>query len=294
MQAAALETAATACRPRVLSESAVRAYQRDGYHFPLPALSAAEAGAVRAQLEEHEKRTGGPLAGSIRHKSHLLFPWLWDLVHHPGILDPVEDILGPNLLCWSTNFFIKEAHDPGFVSWHQDATYWGLSTPEVITAWVALSPSTVEAGAMRVIAGTHTEQVKHRDTFRSHNLLTRGQEIEVEVDESKAVDIVLAPGEISLHHVLLVHGSEPNRADDRRIGYAIRYIPTHVRQVAGPRDSAVLVRGIDEHRYFDMEPRPTAALAPEALEVHREITERQAKILYRGTETSSFDKVVRA
>ena len=280
-------------RARTLTDQQVETYHRTGYHFPLPVMSSADAGALRAKLEEHEKRTGSPLAGSIRHKAHLLFPWLWDLIHHPGILDPVEDILGPNLLCWTTNFFIKEARDPGYVSWHQDATYWGLSTPDVITAWVAFSPSTIEAGAMRVAAGTHKEQVKHRDTFNKDNLLTRGQEVEVEVDESTAVDIVLLPGEMSLHHVLLVHGSEPNQSDDRRIGFAIRYIPTHVRQIAGPRDSAVLVRGVDEQRYFDMEPRPAAALAPEALEVHRAITERQAQILYRGTDTKSYDKVVR-
>src|SRR5688500_13644520 len=113
-----------------LTAEAVTQFARDGFYSPIRALPPAEAIALRAKLEAHEKRAGGPLKGKLRQKTHLLFPWLWDLVHHRGILDPVEDLLGPNLFCWSTSFFIKEARDPAFVSWHQDSTYWGLSSPD--------------------------------------------------------------------------------------------------------------------------------------------------------------------
>lgn len=273
---------------KVLTADARARYAEAGYLFPLPALPAGEVADLRRHLERIEARLGGPLAGPRRHKAHLLFPWLWDLVFDPRILDPVEDLLGPDLLCWSTSFFIKEAGDPGFVSWHQDATYWGLSTPDVATAWVALSPSTVESGAMRVIPGTHRTQVAHRDTFNPDNLLTRGQEVTVDVDPAQAVDLVLAPGEMSLHHVLLVHGSEPNRSNERRIGFAIRYVPTHVKQVAGARDSAVLVRGVDRYRHFEAEHRPDYDLAPEAVRHHAEVTAAQAQTLYRGTDKKSF------
>jgi ectoine hydroxylase-related dioxygenase (phytanoyl-CoA dioxygenase family) len=112
---------------------------------------------------------------------------------------------------------------------------------------------------MRMIAGTHTEQVAHRDTFAPGNLLSRGQEIMVEVDEARAVDVVLHPGEMSLHHVRMFHGSPPNRSADRRIGYAIRYIPTHVRQVAGARDTATLVRGVDAYHQGELLYRGTIA-----------------------------------
>jgi len=271
-----------------LSAEAVERYWHEGYYFPLRAIPAAEARAVRSKLEAHEAKSGGPLKGSLRHKSHLLFTWLWDLVRHPGIVDPVEDLLGPNLLCWSTSFFIKEARDPAFVSWHQDATYWGLSSTDVVTAWVALSPSTLESGAMRVVPGSHNEQVKHRDTFKEGNLLTRGQEVMVDVDGANAVDLLLEPGEMSLHHVRIIHGSEPNRAADRRIGFAIRYIRTSVRQTIGPRDSATLVRGVDEYGHFDLEPAPEHDMSDAALALHREITERQARILYAGTKVKSF------
>ncbi len=197
-------------------------------------------------------------------------------------------MIGPNILCWSTSFFVKEPHDPSFVSWHQDATYWGLNSPDVVTAWVALSPSTIPAGAMRVMLGTHREQVTHRDTYDQNNLLTRGQEVSVEVDETKAVDLVLEPGEMSLHHVLIVHGSEPNRADDRRIGFAIRYVPTYVKQIAGERDSAVLVRGVDDYHHFDLEERPDGDMTPAAIARHQAITERQVKVLYRGTDRTEY------
>jgi len=273
---------------KALGAAAIARYRNDGFLCPLPAIPAAEAQALRARVEASERVAGGPFSGNQRHKCHLLLPWLWDLMCTPPILDAVEDLLGPNLLCWSTSFFTKEAHDPSFVSWHQDATYWGLSSPEVVTAWVALSPSTVAAGAMRVIPGSHREQHAHRDTFAEHNLLTRGQEVAVEVDDARAVDLALAPGEMSLHHVLIVHGSEPNRSDDRRIGFAIRYLPTHVRQVAGARDSAALVRGVDAYRHFEAEQRPTEEFAPAAVARHRELTAAQAQTLYRGTDRQDF------
>jgi len=273
---------------KCLTAAARLQYQRDGYFFPIPVLSAAETATLRNQLEAHERDAGAPLSGHRRHKAHLLFPWLWDLIFHPVIVDAMEDLLGPNLLCWSSSFFIKEPHDPGFVSWHQDATYWGLSSPEVATAWVALSPSTVAAGAMRVMPGSHREQVRHRDTFDENNLLTRGQEVMVEVDPARAVDLVLAPGEMSLHHVLIVHGSEPNRSADRRIGFAIRYIPTRVRQVAGAQDSAVLVRGVDTFGHFAPEQRPAYDLAPAAVAHHQAVTAAQAQTLYRGTGKQTF------
>lgn len=273
---------------RVLPAAAIAQYRDAGWYAPLNVLASDEALALRARLEAHERANGGPLAGAMRHKCHLLFTWLWDLVHDPRIVDAVQDVLGPNLLCWSSSFFIKEAHDPGFVSWHQDATYWGLSSPEVMTVWLALSPSTIEAGAMQVVPGTHRRQFAHRDTFNEHNLLTRGQEVEVAVDPRDAVPLVLAPGQASLHHVLLVHGSEPNRSDDRRIGLALRYIPTHVRQVAGARDSATLVRGVDTYRHFDHEQAPESDLSPAAVARHAAITAAQAATLYRGTDKQTF------
>ena len=273
---------------KLLSEDAVAAYQRDGYYFPVDILSAAETRILRDKLEAHERATGGPIQGDRRHKTHLYLTFLNDLIRHPRILDAVEDVLGPNLLCWSSSFFIKEPSDPGFVSWHQDATYWGLSSPDVMTVWVAFTPANLVNGCMKFMPGSHRQQLEHKDTFDKNNLLSRGQEIAVKVDESKGVDAILEPGQASLHHVLLAHGSEPNKSADRRIGFAIRYIPTHVRQAVGARDSATLVRGTDSYNHFEHEPRPTSDCSPEALALHAGIVGRQVQVLYRGTGQEHF------
>lgn len=272
---------------KLLSDAAVEAFWRDGYRAPIRVLPAEDARRLRKALEAHEASTGRPIHGPWRHKTHLLFTWADELVHHPTVLDAVEDVLGPNLLCWTSNFFIKEARSADFVSWHQDSTYWGLEPDDVVTAWVAFVDVTPENGYMQVIPGSHKiNQLPHMDTFHKDNLLSRGQEIAVEVDRSKAVGLALKAGEMSLHHIKLVHGSDANRSEGRRIGFAIRYIPTHVRQTR-VRDSATLVRGIDEYRHFDLEPRPKADLDDDALAAHAEAMGRQMKAVPQGVRESA-------
>lgn len=271
-----------------LTPEQVSAYHRDGYVFPVRVMAPEDAAHYRRCLETHEAQAGRPLQGNFRHKTHLLFTWADALVHHPAILDAVEDVIGPDILCWTTNFFIKEAASPGFVSWHQDSTYWGLDPDDVITAWVAFTDVTAENGYMQFIPGSHKiEQLPHVDTFHRDNLLSRGQEIAVDVDKSKAVGIPLKAGEMSLHHIKLVHGSDANHTADRRIGLAIRYIPTYVRQTK-VRDSAMLVRGSDKYHHFDYEPRPVADLDAAALAAHHESVNRQVKALYSGTDKQEF------
>jgi len=272
-----------------LSQQQIDAFWRDGCIYPIRVMPETLAAELRERLEAFERANGGPLQGDLRHKSHLLFAWLAELVRRTEIVDAVQDLYGPDLLCWTTNFFIKEPRTPAFVSWHQDSTYWGLDRPDVVTAWVALTPAHRDNGAMDFIPGTHTrEQIPHRDTFAKNNLLTRGQEVAVEVDASQARTVELRPGEMSLHHVRLVHGSPPNPSNDRRIGFAIRYIPTRVRQVAGD-DSATLVRGRDDYQHFELEPQPASDMEPAFVELHRRIAERNARILYRGTPVTSYN-----
>ena len=271
-----------------LSDAARQHYRDQGYYFPLRALSTAQAGENLAKLEAFEASQGGRIAGRMRQKLHLLLTWMDDLVRNEAILDAVEGVLGPDILCWQTSFFIKKAQDPGFVTWHQDSTYWGLSEPDVCTAWVALSPATLESGAMRVMPGTQKwDQVTHTDSFDENNLLTRGQAVDAEIDDSQAVDRGISPGEFSLHHVRLVHASKPNKTDDRRIGLAIRYVAPHVSQATGVPDSALLVRGEDRYGHFEAERSPAADMHPDAVALHARITEAREGFIYAGTEKRS-------
>ena len=268
--------------PKVLSPAQIEGFWKDGYVAPIRAISTERAASIRAKLEAFERTIGGPLSGSLRGRSHLLFTWLNDLIREEGVVDAIEDLYGENILCWASSFFIKEAEDPSFVSWHQDSTYWGLSSPDVVTAWVALSESNKANGALEVVPGTHLQdQIPHRDTFSKDNMLTRGQEVAVDVDPKSAVMLELEPGEMSLHHVRLIHGSAPNPSKRRRIGFAIRYMPTSVRQLEGD-DSASLVRGVDTYGTFEHEPIPSRDMDPVAVEFHRKQHERSVRILYKG------------
>jgi non-haem Fe2+, alpha-ketoglutarate-dependent halogenase len=270
-----------------LSEAQIRSYHEQGCLFPLRVFPGEVAERYRRQLEEFEHE-GGEVKQALRHKPHLLFTFLDQLARNDAVLDAVEGVIGPNILCWASSFFTKEPRSENFITWHQDLTYWGLDPADIVTAWIALTPSTVESGCMRVIPGTHDQEVvPHKDTFAERNMLSRGQEIAVEVDEARAVDVVLRPGEMSLHHVKLFHGSNPNRSQDRRIGFAVRYVPTYVRQTAGAvgvRDSAMLVRGVDSYGNFEPESPPAADLDPAAVAQHKAVCERQAQILFRGTD----------
>jgi ectoine hydroxylase-related dioxygenase (phytanoyl-CoA dioxygenase family) len=246
-------------------------------------MTPAAAAHYRGRLEAAEAAAGGAQPGPNKHKPHQVYPWAQELIRQPAILDAVEAVIGPDILCWESVFFNKEPQTPDFISWHQDITYWGLDQEgDVVTAWVALSPSTPESGCMRVVPGTpQREVVAHQDTFGEGNMLSRGQEIAVEVDEDHAVDLVLQPGHMSLHHVKIFHGSRQNRAADRRLGFAIRYLPPSIHQQVGA-DSATLVRGQDRFGWFEHEPAPAADLDPAAVALHTAVRERRTAILMRG------------
>lgn len=265
--------------PKALSAAQVVQYRSQGFLSPVAALSEAEARDTRARVEAIEAQHGGtwPRAQSL--KSHLIYTFLDRIVHHPKILDAVEDIIGSDILCWSSRWFIKDKNDGGFVSWHQDVPYWGLDVGEnILTAWVAISPATRGNGCMKVIPGSHRSLVAHKEGV-SNNLLLRGQEVAVKVDESQAVYMALGAGQMSIHHGLMFHGSEENQVDERRIGFAIRYIPTRVKPVDGlPKDSVQLVRGEDRYGHFNLEPRPQRDLDPVDVARHQQATATYAEI----------------
>jgi hypothetical protein len=246
-------------------------YHRDGYYAPIRVLSADEAHACRARLETWEA-TRGALRGDLRHRAHVFLVWLDELVRDARILDAVEAVLGENLLVWSSSFFIKDARDGARVPWHQDSRAFGGRAADVVTAWVALTDSTPENGALQAIPGSHRRgELVHALQPVPGNLLTRLPETALDVDAAAAASVLLRAGEMSLHHSSLVHGSPPNRTDDRRIGIAIRYVRPSAGRAIGRREPALLVRGVDAGGAFEPLPRPERDAAPEALARHAEL-----------------------
>ncbi len=273
----------------MLKSDQVDAYWRDGYLFPIQVMSEQEAGACRKDLEDMEAQwlnadLPKPLNLYKRVNAHCTMPFAARLALHPAVLDAVESILGSDVFIWGAEYFIKDPQTEHIVSMHQDLTYWGLgATSDQVTAWIALSPSTVESGCMDFVKGSHENPIlPHNDTFSEKNLLSRGQEIAVDIAEEDRTRIELRPGEMSLHHGLTIHGSGPNQSDDRRIGFAIRYVNPNVRQEVAERDYAMLARGVDRHGQFVNFAPPGGLFSPASLELHEQIRVDQAKALAAG------------
>jgi hypothetical protein len=247
-----------------LSDAQVAFFREQGYCYPLDALSAPEAAACRAKLEAYEKQAGHDANRTLKIKGNLAFPWLMDLGRNARILDAVEDVIGPDILLFGASVFAKDGRDPRYVSWHQDSAYFGLTPHEEVTAWVAFTPANSVNGCLRVLPGAHRgPDMKHVETFAKDNMLAKGQSLEG-IDESKAVEMPLAPGQFSLHHERMPHSSLPNRSHDRRIGFAFFYIPAHVKPISG-HGKATLVRGVDRFGHWEPDALPERDLDPRAM-----------------------------
>jgi ectoine hydroxylase-related dioxygenase (phytanoyl-CoA dioxygenase family) len=264
-------------------------YWEDGYLFPLPVMSAEEAASLRAGIEQIETDwlDAGlplPLNSYKRANSHIVMPLAHRIAGDPRILDAVEGLLGPDILIYSTEFIIKEAGTSAIVSMHQDLTYWGLGAVDgLVTAWLALSPATPESGCMDFVRGSHKNPIlPHEDTFDENNLLSRGQEVKVEVAPADRKAIELQPGQMSLHHGLTIHGSGPNTSGDRRIGAVIRYVKPEIAQQVAAKDYAIIARGADRIGNFISIAPPRSSFSPESLALYAEIRAAQNQAHMNG------------
>jgi len=262
-----------------LSEQERQFYEENGYLFPLHVFDDQETAEFRQQFDDYTEQNRERLRKLIPRErravyalTHLMLPWVYRMASHPRVLDAVEGAIGPNILVWGSDWFVKFPRDRAFISWHQDGAYWGLQPAKVTTAWIALSASTLESGCMQVMPGTQKTQLPQRETYAVDNALSRGQEIALEVDESKAVALCLAPGEMSLHHIGIAHGSKPNSADYPRIGIAVRYIAPEVIQQGSERQIVQLVRGKDEYGNFEIVAPPDDAVG--AAKIRKEADRR--------------------
>jgi hypothetical protein len=249
-----------------LSTQQVQFFKTHGYVFPVTAFSAEEARGYRAAIEAYEAQTGEEVNKRLKIKAHLAFPWICAVARHPAIVSAVQALIGPDVLLFGASAFAKNARDPRFVSWHQDSAYYGLDPHDEVTVWLALSRSSSESGCVRVLPGSHLgPDLEHEETYASDNLLSRGQSLR-DIDETRAVEMPLEPGQFSIHQERTAHDSRPNRSDDRRIGLAFFYIPAHVRSTLGRR-SAMPISGADRYHHWDTDPEPRFDLDPQSLGV---------------------------
>ena len=263
---------------KALTQEQVKSFRYNGFLFPIPALTPAEIATCLAGVQRLEAELGCPVAeADVKWRSHAYAhsPWFNDLVRHPRILDAIEDVIGPNILVWTSTFFIKEPHSPTYAAWHQDGTYFGLQPKEQVCAWVALTDASFEAGCMEQLSFRGEPRQYHHAALGLANSINRaGQTIMEEFDQSNPTAMALPAGSFSLHHEMAVHRSAPNNASHRRVGIGLNYLPTHVR-VDGPvRCCAMLVRGEDTYGHFDLIDPPTAERDAAALAKHQLVSDR--------------------
>ena len=272
----------------MLTVEQVERYRHDGYLFPLPALSTDEVAECRAGLARFEHWLGTPLTDADRKwrsAGYILLPWVDGLVRNEKILDAVESLIGPHILVYTSTFFIKEPNSPVFAAWHQDATYFGLTPQQHVTAWVALSDATSLAGCMEVVSSRGApRQLRHAALGLANSINGGGQAIVEDFDQDGVVAMELPAGSFSLHHTLCRHRSAPNRAPHRRVGLGISYIPAHVCTTGSYRLSTLLVRGRDVGGHFDLLPSPGCELGAAELERHERVYRRYRENYAEQTE----------
>ncbi|MBT8003883.1 MAG: phytanoyl-CoA dioxygenase family protein [Rhodospirillales bacterium] len=271
-----------------LNKEQINSYRSNGYLYPCDALSSEEVAAYRQGLAQTEDHLGAPLMdvdGKYRHNMHLLCKWMDELVRHPAILDTVESLLGPDLILYTSRFFIKGPNSEGFAAWHQDSSYFGLRPFDHVTAWVALSDVTIESGPMEFAKGSHIRgQLNQKSKMVEGSVNTAGQIIVEWFDQDQTELGVLKPGQFSLHHTCCVHQSAANRSDDLRIGVALSYIPTRTRNIGSVRMPVTLVRGQDSHGNFDFQARPETDFGAAETQCHDSSSELYLKNFYEQLE----------
>ncbi len=278
-----------------LSESQKKQYWKDGFLSPINFVSFKETEKFRSELEKIETdyqkvKLAHTLNTFKRMDAQCVIPLAYKIASTPLLLNIIEGILGPDIMLYGAEFFIKEANTPHIVTMHQDLTYWGLgSTDKMVTAWVALSDVTIESGCMQFVAGSHKNKIlPHEDTFSENNLLSRGQEVQVNVHQNDKTDIILKPGQLSLHHGRMIHGSGPNSSNDRRIGFVIRYLTPDVMQEVADVDYAILVRGADREKNFINYSPPDELFSEKQIALYEEIRSAKKQAKMSGSSQKSY------
>ena len=240
----------------ILTKDQINDYRTNGFIYPVPVIPSIKADYYAKKLLSFQNQHPEHLSGIKARKLHLILTWMADLISEKVILDAVEDLLGPNIMCWSSTLFIKDAENPAFVSWHQDGNYWGLEPMDVITIWFAITSSTIKNGCVNVIPGTQKlGLLPHRSKTDTINLLNSEVDPSM-VDEEKSISIELSAGDISVHHPFVLHGSLTNTSNQWRRGGSIQYMPVTTRIISKNWPCAFLLQGEDVDGTNEYQPIP--------------------------------------
>ena len=244
--------------PKTLTRAQVDQFNEKGFVFPLDVFDESEAGANRAWFDDLMQR-----AAAAGHNSYSINGWdkhcsaIYDLAAEPRIVDFVEDLLGPDLICTMTHFFCKEPGETKQVAWHQDASYWAITPSKIVTVWLAIDDVGMDNGPMTVIPGSHLHGQIPYEKLGDMSANVLSQSVPNPLDwGDEPVPFVMKAGQVSLHSDLLLHGSVPNSSARRRCGLTLRYNPPDVRFEENLDPSGIIVRGSDPFGYWRHRERP--------------------------------------
>ena len=239
-----------------LSLRDVEHYNREGYVAPFEIFDAQEIKNIRSYVDSLMEAMGEAGAYGINCYQARL-SGLWDIATDDRILDCVEDITGPDIVCWASAVLSKRPRDPKQIPWHQDACFWSLSPARTVTVWLAIDDADESNSAMQFIPRTHTEGKIPETTMDEGSVFHKG--IKITEEMCKPVSNNLEAGQISLHADMLVHGSPPNDSDRRRCGLTLRYCPPTVKVIDetwAQGVEAIICRGADQAGNWTHHQRP--------------------------------------
>lgn len=247
----------------MLTREQLLEYEELGFLQSIPILSAPEVAHFRAAIEETCLALGGRV--TRLDGPHLFFQWAWDLSTHPRVLDCMEQLIGPNILLKSTRLFYKFGNSTSFVGWHQDGITEALKDAYVPAIWLGLTPATAENGCLRVVPRSHRlGLIPHADRPNPDNLTTQGATAQVEIDSPQ--DVVMRAGEMSLHHPLVLHASNPNESAESRIGFSATYSTP---ALTASRTAVAWVRGNGPRAPFRIVGPPPSRTIEDAVAAYR-------------------------
>jgi ectoine hydroxylase-related dioxygenase (phytanoyl-CoA dioxygenase family) len=233
-------------------------FDSQGWIGPIEIMSKAEATRFCNIITAYDNDLD-LMNSDYRCKSNVLFSWVDEISRNPKLIDALSQLIGPNIHCWDTLFWIKQPGDGKDVSFHQDATYWNFDKPTLaVTAWFAFDDVTEEHGSLEYIQGSHHAQAqRHKDIKTETNLLMRGQTVDISIPKERIKTIVPA-GHVLIHSPFIVHGSGPNTASTPRVAMGMIFASTECK----PRlnlspESTIMVAGEDNYNYMLHDPRPT-------------------------------------